>query len=145
MSTSQPGNQDRGDQHRLARASNKIAEQHRELQNLEEDVRIAITDRDAIATESALVKLEGALEAHFELEERAYYPIADGLEEAMAARFGELRRDHQGLREDLGDLRDELKQQGLTGFMRSFSAFAHDLAGHEQREEALMRELRGGD
>jgi iron-sulfur cluster repair protein YtfE (RIC family) len=131
-----------GDSHRLKRASIKIADQHREISHLEEGVRIAITDRDPVQTESALVKLEGALEAHFDLEERAYYPIADGLEADAIERFRALRQDHQQLREDLADLRDGLKQEGLGTFMRAFSAFAHDLADHEGREETLMEELR---
>lgn len=131
--------------HRLKRASNKISEQHRELTLLEDRVREAITDRDEVATESALVKLEGALEAHFELEERAYYPVADRFDDATQERFRRLRDDHQTLRDDLGDLRDELKQSGLRAFLRAFTTFGHDLADHEQREEALMKELRHAD
>ncbi|MGH0037195.1 MAG: hemerythrin domain-containing protein [Myxococcota bacterium] len=133
-----------GDAHRLERASSKITVQHRELSDLEDGVRMAITDRDEIRTESAFVKLEGALEAHFELEERAYYPSADDLDAATAARFRELRADHQQLREDLSDLRDGLKQDGLDGLLRGFTAFAHDLAHHEEREEVLMEELLRG-
>ena len=109
------------------------------------EVRRAITEGDAEETGSALVQLEGTLEAHFELEERAYYPIADGLDARTAERFEQLRDDHQRLREGLGGLRDGLKQEGLTGFLRAFSAFAHDLADHERCEEALMAELSRGE
>jgi uncharacterized protein YidB (DUF937 family) len=134
-----------GDRHRLARASKRIAEQHLALTKLEEEVRGAITQGDAERTRSALVQLEGTLEAHFELEERAYYPLADGLDAGTAERFRELRDEHQLLREGLGDLRDGLKQEGLGGMLPAFTAFAHDLAHHERREESLMEGLSRND
>lgn len=134
-----------GDRHRLARASKRIAEQHLALTKLEEEVRRAITQGDAAQTGSALVQLEGTLEAHFELEERAYYPIADGLDAGTAERFLALRDEHELLREGLGELRDGLKQEGLGGLLRTFTAFARDLADHERREESLMEDLSRGD
>ena len=134
-----------GDRRRLARASSRITEQHQALTRLEDEVRRAITEGDAARTGSALVQLEGTLEAHFELEERAYYPIADGLDAGTVERFRELRDEHQLLREGLGDLRDGLKQEGLGGLLRTFTTFAHDLAHHERREESLMEELSRDD
>ena len=86
----------------------------------------------------------GQVEDHFELEERAYYPSPDDVDADTATNLAALLADHERLRQDLIELRKQLRVGSVSDVARAFEAFTHDLSEHEALEEATMAHLDPG-
>lgn len=123
---------------RLQRSQQKILEQHAHLDAQQLDVRVALADGDVVAAEHALRAFGGAVEAHFALEESAYYPETSALDADLAAILGELMTDHETMRDQIGELRRALQEGGLPALRDAFDAFISTLDDHETREEKTM-------
>lgn len=128
-------------QERLERSQRQIAEQHEALDRLQADVQRALEDGGLPAIQESLRALAGAVEAHFELEEHAYYPARSGLSPNFARRLAELESDHEHLRAELEDMRLALVNEGVPALRTAFSIFATAIAEHEAAEEKLMAQL----
>jgi hypothetical protein len=126
---------------RMQRSERQIAEQHSALDRLQVDLQRALEDGADRDVEAALRALEGAVVAHFELEEHAYYPDPAGLPADTAEALRALEGEHEQLRAELEDLRRAYEGEGLPALRTAFSIFATALAEHETREEKLMERL----
>jgi len=126
---------------RLHRSQRQIAEQHEALDRLQTDMQRALDEGALPAIRDALRALSGAAEAHFELEEHAYYPGRSGLSGTFVRRLDELEADHEQLRAELDDLRSALEREDVPNLRAAFSIFATALAEHEASEEKLMEQL----
>jgi len=126
---------------RVRRSRRQIAEQHASLDRLQTDVQRSLEHGDADGIRSALRALTGSVEAHFELEEHAYYPAADQLSAGQAQTLEALLADHEHLRAELDDLEHALDHEDVPGLRTAYSIFATALADHETREEKLMEEV----
>lgn len=125
----------------MSRSRRQIAEQHAALDDLQVDVQRALDAGGANAIEDGLRALSGALEAHFELEERAYYPDRSSIGSDFAERLDELEGEHQQLRAELDDLRTAVVEGDVPALRSLFSVFAVALATHEAQEEKVMADL----
>lgn len=126
---------------RLTRSRRQIEEQHAALDRLQVDLQHALDDGAPRGIEDALRALAGAVEAHFELEEHAYYPDPARLAPEPGSELRALEGEHEQLRAELDDLREALEREGVPALRAAFSIFATALAEHEAREEKLMARL----
>jgi hypothetical protein len=118
-----------------------IAEQHRRLDALFDGARATLRRGDAPAARRALDDLRLALDAHFEQEDRLYYPPIGALRpehRGAVTRFGEA---HARFRAHLETIVRALDSPPLERAERAFEDFAEAFARHEQREEELLRSL----
>lgn len=127
--------------HRLARSRMQIADQHAGLDGLQVEVQRALDEGDRASIEDAVRALSGALEAHFSLEERAYYPDRATIDAGLANRFDEFEGEHEQLRAELDDLRAAVVRGDMPALGGLFSIFAVALAQHEADEEKTMADL----
>jgi hypothetical protein len=123
---------------RLQRSQQKILEQHSNLDALQLDVQVALADGDRASVELALRSFSGAVEAHFDLEESAYFPERSHLADDLGAVLEKLIDDHESLREHLRELRHTLEHDGLPALRGSYDSFILALDDHEAREEKAM-------
>jgi hypothetical protein len=117
----------------------EIVAQHRRLDGLFEEVRNALTQA-GLASE-ALAALGEALSAHFEQEDRLYYPTVGSLRPEHRATVERFAADHVRFLTRLEDLSRRVEGQLLGEAAQEFERFAADFAGHEAGEEALLRTL----
>jgi hypothetical protein len=118
----------------------EIAAQHRRLDGLFGAVRDAFA-RAGLEAGAALAELEEALAAHFEQEDRLYYPTVGSLRPEHRASVERFASDHERFLGRLEKVAETLRRRALEEASREFEAFAADFAGHETREEVLLRAL----
>jgi hypothetical protein len=125
---------------RLEQAARTIPAQHRKIRELIE-LLLAGARGGGNHLPETLSRLGEALEAHFALEERFFFPSLRDAHPELAARFEALCGEHQRIRGDLADLRKPLRGPGPAA-SRAVQDFASLLAGHESREEDLVKHAR---
>jgi hemerythrin len=118
----------------------EIAAQHRRLDGLFEAVRDAFSQA-GLEVDDALARLGEALEAHFEQEDRLYYPTIGSLRPEHRASVERFASDHQRFLAQLATVAESVRHRELEGAAREFEAFAADFVGHEAGEESLLRAL----
>ncbi len=89
----------------------------------------------------ALVELGDALAAHFEQEDRLYYPTVGSLRPEHRSTIERLAGDHERFLARLGGIAARVRGGALEDGAQEFERFATDFAGHEAAEEALLRAL----
>jgi hypothetical protein len=118
----------------------EIAAQHRRLDGLFAAVRDAFA-RAGVEAAEALAELEAALAAHFEQEDRLYYPTVGSLRPEHRARVERFATDHERFLARLERVAEGVRRHALEEAAREFERFAEDFAGHEAGEEDLLRAL----
>jgi hypothetical protein len=118
----------------------EIVAQHRRLDGLFEGVRNAFADAGLEAGE-ALGELGDALAAHFEQEDRLYYPTVGSLRPEHRSTVERLAGDHERFLIRLDGVAARVRHGGLEEAAEEFERFAGDFARHEDAEEALLRAL----
>lgn len=118
----------------------EIAAQHRRLDGLFEAVRDAL-ERAGLETSHALADLADALAAHFDQEDRLYYPTVGSLRPEHRPSVERFKTDHQRFLGRLARVAERVRAHELGEAAHEFERFAADFAGHEAGEEALMRAL----
>lgn len=126
---------------RMRRSLCQIVEQHGSILILRQALENAVRSGDADAAARCLQRLSGAVEAHFELEEGAYYPPAVPVEGGAADTLLSFIEEHERLRVELRTLHSLLDDARSEDFKRAFDAFSSALTDHEAREEKSMQEL----
>lgn len=132
---------DTGLQHRVKRLVQQIADQHRHLMALRGEVDVTLergTRRDA---GSALARFETALAAHFELEQRSFFPALHGLSRSRSAELEALEREHEGFLAELRALAADVERVDATASRAVFERQLAALRDHEQREERLVAQI----
>jgi hypothetical protein len=126
---------------RLTRASDQIQAQHRRLEPLFEDLKRDLargTGRDA---QTAAFRLDGAIRAHFLLEERIIFPAIHELCSQNDTELEALVRDHRGLGMALQSVIDEILEEQFDLATQSLEKCWLAVKDHETREEAFLNTL----
>lgn len=122
------------------RARSAVAEplcvEHRGLDAILADARASFDDRDAAA--GALERLAEAFDAHFEQEDRLYYPTIGSLRPELRSRLCTISGSHEAFRTRLEQTRALLERGALRAARQSFESLARDFAAHEGVEEELL-------
>jgi iron-sulfur cluster repair protein YtfE (RIC family) len=131
--TDQPGLQKR-----LARQRTGIASQHRQLDVFVHEVSQALRRGQRRDCETAAYRLQGALNAHFAVEEQIIFPALRGLHSELADKLGALERDHERLREDVDRLALAIVASDITTARKALEEFDAALSAHERSEERIL-------
>lgn len=118
-----------------------IVEEHRRLDALFAEARAALGAGDGESSESALAALEAALAAHFEQEDRLYYPAVAALRPEHAPSLRAFASGHVRFLAQLGALARRVREGALAEGRSELEAFALAFASHEAAEEELLRSL----
>ena len=88
--------------------------------------------------ETAVYQLQGALNAHFVVEEQIVFPALHGLRSELADEILALERDHQRLRENVDRLALAIVASDITTAKRDLEEFDAALSAHERFEERVL-------
>jgi iron-sulfur cluster repair protein YtfE (RIC family) len=123
---------------RLAREGRRIAGQHEYLGALQATTRAALERGDPAEISNALRGFEGALGAHFDLEEHLHFPALHGHRPDLESRIEELVREHRVFRETLAGLRRQAESPDRPQLLSDFQSLTAALQRHEALEEDLF-------
>ena len=123
---------------RLARQGTGIASQHRQLDLFVREVSRALRLCQWRDCETAVFRLQGALNAHFAVEEQVVFPALHGLHSELADKLLALERDHERLREDVDRLALAIVTSDITTARRALEEFDAALNAHERSEERIL-------
>jgi hypothetical protein len=118
-----------------------IEEQHRRLAVLFEDTRAAFGGGEAGLVRARFERLREALDAHFDQEDRLYYPPIAALRPAHRATVTAIGEAHRWFRQRFGEIAAALDGGSLAAARRAFEEFVDAFAKHEVIEEELVRSL----
>jgi hypothetical protein len=121
----------------------EIAEEHRRLDVLFEEARAALEAGPGEAAHHALVILAEALEAHFEREDRLYYPAVGALRREHASLLRSFATGHTRFLGQIDAIARRLAEGAFAGAASELEALAAEFAAHEGQEEELLRAIEG--
>lgn len=122
----------------LARQVTGIASQHRQLEALVGAVSQALRRGHRRDCETAVFRLQGALNAHFAVEEQIVFPSLRGFHSELADKVLALEREHERLREDVDRLALAIVVSDITTARRALEEFDAALSAHERSEERIL-------
>ena len=125
----------------LKRASDQIQAQHRRLEPLFEDLSSALAGGSSRDAQTAAFRLDGAVKAHFLLEEEVVFPAIRGLRPKHQVELEVLVGDHQGLGVGLQAVIDQIIKGQLDLAAQSLESCRLAIKDHEGREEAFLSGL----
>ncbi len=123
---------------RLSCQGTGIASQHRQLDLFVREVSRALRLCQWRDCETAVFGLQGALNAHFAVEEQVVFPALLGLHSELADKVLALERDHERLREDVDRLALAIVASDITTARRVLEEFDAALSAHERCEERIL-------
>jgi len=126
---------------RLKRAAGQIQTQHSRLEPFFKDLSRTLasgTNRDA---QTAAFRLDGAIKAHFLLEEKIIFPAIRGLPSEYHAELEALAEDHRGLGVALQTVIDQILEARLDLAAQSLEKCWLAIKDHEYREETFLNAL----
>jgi len=126
---------------RLRYESERISSQHEKLNQLYADVR---RELDRHARHSAFVcfgRLRDALEAHFEVEDRLYFPAVRGFRPDCSPLLDSLSADHVIFRKELVAIHRLLDAHEIEESQRLLDRLVAGLVAHEEKEDALLADI----
>ena len=126
---------------RLKRDADQVQAQHRLLGPLFEDLSSALASGTNRGAQTAVFRLEGAVKAHFLLEEEIVFPVIRGLYPQHHDELDVLVEDHRGLGAGLRTVIDQVLKAQLQLAARSLESFRLAIKDHEYREEILLNAL----
>jgi hemerythrin len=126
----------RGLRHRLRRIAGQIDDQHRHLRRFQEELRGAITPSSSAGAAPACARFRDALLAHFELEERLFFPALHGFDRSTEPTLVELQDRHISLRQEIERLHSLISEDAADVAAMLEQLLAH-LNDHERDEETL--------
>ena len=118
-----------------------IEEQHRQLEVLFEGTRSAFGRGEVDAVRAGFERLREALDAHFDQEDRLYYPPIAALRPGHKIVVAGLGEAHAQFRIRFAEIADALATASLAAAQRAFEAFVASFTRHEVIEEELVRSL----
>ncbi len=123
---------------RLARQGTGIASQHRQLDVFVRKVSEALREGQRRDCETAVFRLQGALNAHFAVEEKIVFPALSGLHSELADKIRALECDHERLRESAARLALAIVASDITTPRKALEEFDAALSAHERSEERIL-------
>jgi hypothetical protein len=116
-------------------------QEHSELDALVERVVEAL-GRGAISpVAESLEDLAGTLEAHFGIEESAYFPLVERLSPDQRSALDAARLGHRKIRERLEDLRELVENGDLRAARAALDVLLDRFRAHEVEEAKLIARL----
>ncbi len=122
----------------LKRASDQIQAQHRRLEPLFEDLGSVLEGGSSRDAQTAAFRLDGAVKAHFLLEEEVVFPAIRGLRPQHQVELEALAADHQSLGAGLQTVIDQILKGQLDLAAASLESCRLAMKDHENREEAFL-------
>ena len=119
----------------------RVAAVHRSLAAMFEETRAAFRDGDEAEATVAFGRIREELEAHFEKEDRLYYPAIRALRPDRAEAVDRVGKAHEQFIRRFDLIVAQLREGKLDEAKRSFEEFAEAFIYHEIREEDLIRSL----
>lgn|GEM_PF-1419596 len=129
---------DPGLRHRLQRVARRIADQHHTINDCYRVLAEKIDHHDERAARNEFNGYRGALAAHFELEERVFFPAVCCVDASQAEKIERLVATHAEMLTELGHLSDSIASLTTAEFTQRLTGFATILGAHERQEEALL-------
>jgi len=126
---------------RLKRAASQIQGQHRRLEPLFEQLSRALANGVSRDAQTEGFRLDGAIRAHFLLEEKIVFPAIRGLCSQSEAEFDALVEDHRVLGDALHDVIDRILEGRLDLAAEALEKYHLAVKEHEAREEAFLDTL----
>ena len=123
---------------RLTRQRTGIASQHRQLEAFVREVSQALRRGHRRDCETAVFRLQGALNAHFAVEEQIVFPSLHGFHTELADKVLALEREHERLREHVERLALAIVVSDITTARRALEEFDAALSAHERAEERIL-------
>lgn len=118
-----------------------IVAAHRSLDGLFETTRQSLEEGLGAPAIDAFCRLREALEAHFEQEDRLYYPPIAALRPDARRFVQEFAASHEAFRAKFDEIGELLERSRFDEAGRVFEQFADTFALHEAAEEKLLAEL----
>ena len=118
-----------------------IAAEHRKLDTLCEGMRAALRSGDEAQVRDAFARLRRSVEAHFDQEDRLYYPAIRALKPERKELLYGFVEAHAQFRGRFGEIASGFESDDLEHVRRGFEAFADAFAHHEVHEEELLQSL----
>ena len=106
-----------------------------------EETRAAFRDGDEAEAAAAFARLREELEAHFEQEDRLYYPAIRALRPDRAEAVNRVGKAHAQFVRRFELIVEQIQAGKLDEAERFFEEFAEAFIFHEIREEDLIRSL----
>ncbi len=126
---------------RLKRTASQIQIQHRRLEPLFEELSSALASGSSRDAQTAAFQLDGAIRAHFLLEEKIVFPAIRGLRSQDDTELEALAKDHRGLGVELQAVIDLILEAQLDLAAQSLEKCWLAIKDHETREEAFLNSL----
>ncbi|HEU4429703.1 MAG TPA: hemerythrin domain-containing protein [Myxococcota bacterium] len=123
---------------RLRREAQRVASQHRQLDEFQGVVTDALARGDLVEAQRSLARFSEALDAHFSLEEEFYFPALHSHSSELRAELAELALEHDSLRAGFSDATVALASRDHAATAAALEAWFPRLDAHERREEALL-------
>lgn len=123
---------------RLRYEANRISSQHKKLDELYEAVRHDLERRARHTAHVSFGRFRDALEAHFEIEDRVYFPAVHGMCPEHRALLDVLSADHVGFCEQLLCIHRLVESNELEESEQRLQGLVVVLREHEQREDGLL-------
>jgi hypothetical protein len=130
-----------GLRYRMKRAAHQIHGQHELLRPIFTELAEAISGGSTRDAQTAAFRLEGAVRAHFLLEEEVVFPALHGLCPQREDDLKALTQEHSRFLEDLESLVGLILDSELNQAAGCLTACIEFIREHEQREEAVVRDL----
>ena len=125
---------------RVRRAANQIREQHERISPLFAHLHTVLIEGNLRDAQTTAFRLQGALRAHFLLEEQIVFPVLRALCPDRASELEDLAGDHTSLESDFALLIDFILATTLQTAREALSTFTFVLVEHEKREEVLFND-----
>ncbi len=126
---------------RIRRTALLVGGQHERLAPIFAELTTAVASGDTREAETAAFRLEGAMRAHFLLEEQIFFPTFQGLYPDRELELSMLMKDHERLRAELRALIDQIHASQLQLAAKSIAACSAALLEHEAREKLFVKAL----
>lgn len=126
---------------RLRYETVRISSQHEKLNELYRDVARELERHARHRAFVCFGRLRDALEAHFDVEDRVYFPAVHGFRPEYASLLDALSQDHVRFRKELFGIHRLLEANELEESQRMLDQLVEELQAHEGREDALLAEI----
>ena len=137
-----PDQHQHGLRRRMGSEARRISSQHEQLDTFFSLVTAAVERGSLHAARPAFTRFADALDSHFTLEDRVFFPALRGLDPQLTKDLTGLADEHHALRRDLESLTDLLAAGSLESFAVRLETLGDTINGHEAREELILASVR---
>ncbi len=130
---------------RIRQTARLVAAQHERLAPIFAELNTALASGGTREAETAAFRLEGAMRAHFLLEEQIFFPALQGLYPDREPELRMLIKEHESFRAQLRALIDQILASQLDLAAKSLADCSAALLKHEAREELFVKALAEGE